>query len=45
LQTESREVKKVAAELMINGLSLTTQMFKHDGFKMAKDIFAKMEFV
>jgi hypothetical protein len=45
LQTESCEVKKVAAELMINGLSLTTQMCKHDSFMMAKDIFAKMEFV
>jgi hypothetical protein len=30
---------------MINGSSLGTQMFVHDGFKMAKDIFAKVEFV
>jgi hypothetical protein len=39
LHVESCEVKGVAAELMINGSSPSTQMFVHGGFKMAKDTF------
>jgi hypothetical protein len=42
---ESHEVQRVAAELMINDSSPSTQMFERDSFKMAKDIFAKVEFV
>ena len=45
LQVESCEVKGVAAELMINGSSPSIQRFVHDDFKMAKVIFAKVEFV
>jgi hypothetical protein len=45
LQVELYEVKKEAAELIINGSSLGIQMFVHDNFKMAKVIFAKVEFI
>jgi hypothetical protein len=42
---ESCGVKGVAVELMINGSSPSTHIFVHGGFKMAKDIIAKVEFV
>ena len=45
LQVESREVKRVAAELMVNGSSPGTRRIGHDGFKMAEVIFVKVEFV
>jgi hypothetical protein len=39
---KSHEVKEVAIKLMINGSNPGTQMFVHDGLKIAKDIFAKV---
>ena len=45
MQAESLEVNRVAAELMINGASPGTWRFGHGGFKTAKDIFVKVEFV
>ena len=45
LQVESCEVKRVAAELMVNGSSPGTRRIGHDGFKMAEVIFVNVEFV
>jgi hypothetical protein len=44
LQVESCEVMEVAVKLIFNGSSPGTWMFVHGSFKMAKDIFAKVEF-
>ena len=45
MQVESCEVKKVAAELIINGSSSSTQMFVRGSFKMVKVIFTKVKIV
>ena len=42
---ESREVKRVAVELMVNYSSPGTRKLGHDSFKMAEVIFVKVEFV